>query len=81
MQLYTVDSVRDGVVRLLLRGDETCMFEFPERELPDVQEGDIISAEIVDGSLIRFALEEAETANARSRIKEKLAELKKRLGD
>lgn len=76
MELYTVDSVRDDVVRLLLRRDEAVVLSLPHRELSGVREGDIISAEIVQGAVIRFALEKEETEAARKRIKAKLAKLK-----
>jgi len=80
MDLYTVDSVRGGIIRLLLRRDENFKIELPQHELPGVQEGDIISAEIVAGSLIRFAMEEEETTATRSRIQAKLDKLKNRSG-
>lgn len=78
MELYTVDSIGDGVARLLLRRDESIVVSVPSHELPGVREGDIISAEIEAGRVVRFVLEEAETAAAKERIEAKLAKLKKR---
>ncbi len=80
MELYTVDSIGDGMARLLLRRDEAIVLMVPSQELPGVGEGDIISAEIVAGRVIRFVLEEEKTAAAKERIEAKLAKLKNRSG-
>lgn len=80
MEKYTVDSISDGMAALLLRKDETVRCTVSLQQLPGVREGDIISAEISSGQVVRFRIEEGETEAARARIKAKLEKLKKRSG-
>lgn len=81
MELYTVDSVSDGIIRLLLCRDETVRVEILQSALPGVQEGDIISAEIVQGALVNWAKDQEARAAAMARIGEKLERLKNRSRD
>ncbi|MGI6365335.1 MAG: hypothetical protein ACOX2G_06290 [Bacillota bacterium] len=81
MELYTVDSVSDGIIRLLLCRDETVRVEILQSALPGVQEGDIISAEIVQGALVNWAKDQEARAAAMARIGEKLERLKNRARD
>lgn len=81
MELYTVDSVSDGIIRLLLCRDETVRVEILQSALPGVQEGDIISAEIVQGALVNWAKDQEARVAAMARIGEKLERLKNRSRD
>ena len=81
MELYTVDSVSDGIIRLLLCRDETVRVEILQSALPGVQEGDIISAEIVQGALVNWSKDQEARAAAMARIGEKLERLKNRSRD
>jgi hypothetical protein len=81
VELYTVDSVSDGIIRLLLCRDETVRVEILQSALPGVQEGDIISAEIVQGALVNWAKDQEARAAAMARIGEKLERLKNRARD
>jgi hypothetical protein len=81
VELYTVDSVSDGIIRLLLCRDETVRVEILQSALPGVQEGDIISAEIVQGALVNWAKDQEARAAAMARIGEKLERLKNRSRD
>jgi hypothetical protein len=81
VELYTVDSVSDGIIRLLLCRDETVRVEILQSALPGVQEGDIISAEIVQGALVNWAKDQEARAAAMARIGEKLERMKNRSRD
>jgi hypothetical protein len=81
VELYTVDSVSDGIIRLLLCRDETVRVEILQSALPGVQEGDIISAEIVQGALVNWAKDQEARVAAMARIGEKLERLKNRSRD
>lgn len=78
MEKYTVDSISDGVVRLLLRRDESDSLFIPAEQLSGVKEGDIISARIQDGKVLEYVVEVQETASAKAKIQEKLDKLRNR---
>lgn len=80
MERYTVDSIADGMVSLLLRRDEAVRCTISQEQLPGVREGDIISAEIRGTMVNRFRLETGETESVKARIEEKLQRLKNRSG-
>ncbi len=64
----TVDSLEEGQARLLIRPEEKEIVIWPLAYLPaDIQEGDILSIEI--------QRDEAETAEAKSRVKNLLNRL------
>jgi|GEM_PF-5327125 len=81
MEKYTVDSVRDGRVTLLLRRDESVKIVLPQAQLPGVQESDIISAAISQGRVEDFKIEKAETQAVKVKIQAKLDKLKNRPGN
>lgn len=78
MERYTVDSITDGMVSLLLRRDEAVRCTVSQEQLPGVREGDIISVEIRGTMVSRFRLEAGETESVKARIEEKLQRLKNR---
>jgi len=80
MELYTVDSIADGLAVLMLRRDETVRFIISREDIPGAREGDIISAEIVAGQVVRFQVESEETDTVRARLKAKLERIKNRPG-
>jgi hypothetical protein len=80
MEKYTVDSVSDGQVTLLLRSDEIVRVVVPVEQLPGVRESDIISAEIAADKVIRFSVESGETADVKAKIQARLDKLKNRPG-
>jgi len=80
MEKYTVDSISDGVIVLLLRKDETVKIMISQDQLPRVREGDIITAEISTGIVHGFKIEVDETMATKAIIQAKLDKLKNRPG-
>ncbi|MFC0469985.1 DUF3006 family protein [Halalkalibacter kiskunsagensis] len=79
MPIYTVDGVEDGIARLLLREDESIIKHVQSKQLPRVNEGDIIEAVISDeGEVARFTKLEEQTKNAKAQAKELLEKIRKK---
>ncbi|MTI94586.1 MAG: DUF3006 domain-containing protein [Firmicutes bacterium] len=79
MKLYTVDSITQGLARLLLREAEQVQHVVPVADLPKgTGEGDIIEAEIVDGQIVRALSKPDETLAQKQKIQAKLDKLKRK---
>ncbi|WP_088005583.1 DUF3006 family protein [Indiicoccus explosivorum] len=75
---YTVDSIQDGIVKLLYRPDESIEEIIPIEEFPfEVPEGLIIEVRVKDGEAFLEPLY-YETMKVEQRMKAKMDELKKR---
>lgn len=79
MKKYTVDSISDGVVILLLHGNENKQLVSHIDDLPkNIREGDIILAKTDHGIVVDATILEKETRKQQANVVDLLEKLKNR---